>query len=146
MITTMCTTYHLNFQTVYIIIYCRVISMLSFFTIYCNCSVPSQLRCKIHPKLSSTMGFCSLNHILTVSAVNASTCTEQLLIFTILLPKRYGTEQKKFMLKFRQRNGMNGYNFSKTKQLLYKAILLVKPKMDMTLNIGNNAASDLAVR
>ena len=41
---------------------------------------------------------------------------------------------------------MNGYNFSKTKQLLYKAILLVKPKMDMTLNIGNNAASDLAVR
>ena len=25
---------------------------------YCNCSVPSQLRCKIHSKSASPMGFC----------------------------------------------------------------------------------------
>ena len=37
--------------------------------------------------------------------------------------------------------GMNGYNFSKKRQLLHWGIVSVNPKTDMTLNIGNNANS-----
>ena len=43
-----------------------------------NCSVPSQLRCKIHSKSALPMGFCITESFSQVFAVNASTCTEQL--------------------------------------------------------------------
>lgn len=56
-----------------------------------------------------------------------------------LLKARLSQVDYSYMLKCHWKNGMNGYNFSKTKQLLYWAILLVNPKRDMTLNIGNNA-------
>ena len=41
----------------------------------------------------------------------------------------------------RRKSGMNGYNFSKKRQLLHWGIVSVNPKTDMTLNIGNNANS-----
>ena len=45
-----------------------------YFEGYCNCSVPSQLRAKIHSKSAVPIGFLpSILSFLTVSAVNAQT-------------------------------------------------------------------------
>ena len=58
----------------YLLIY--LIFKIIYSYINFNCSVPSQLHAKSIPNRLRRWDFALLNHYFTVSAVNASTCTE----------------------------------------------------------------------
>ena len=63
------------------------VCFLSVCFCYCNCSVPSQLRAKIHFKSAAPIGFLpSRLSFLTVSAVNAQTCGTVTCYFLFILP------------------------------------------------------------
>jgi hypothetical protein len=56
-----------------------------YFLYYCNFSEPEQLRFANPFKIAFGDGICShLNHVRTVSAASASTCSEQLTIIRLI--------------------------------------------------------------